>query len=209
MPVETIICSVRHGRTAYNAEKRYAGTIDVPLSEQGVEDCRQAARGLAGRHFDVAVTSTMRRALDSAKILAGADTLIVQTPLCNERSFGIMEGRTWDEILKLEPPILMIEVGHDLHTVDPKGGEPFEDVWVRAKAFRRFLFDQYQGKSILVVSHGVFLQMFNGLLRGQNCIRSLALFPANMELARFEFVDGQLVGENVEHLIDTGPEPKF
>lgn len=209
MPVKTIICSIRHGRTAYNAEKRYTGTIDVPLSEQGFEDCRQAALRLADRSFNVAVTSAMRRAIDSAKILAGANTPIMPTSLCNERNFGIMEGRTWDEVLKLDPPILMIEVGNDLHTVDPKGGEPFEDVWDRAKAFRRFLFDHYRGQSVLVVSHGVFLQMFHGLLRGQSCIPSLALFPANMELARFEFVDDQLVGENVEKLIVTGPELKF
>lgn len=209
MPAETVIHTVRHGRTLYNREKRYAGSIDVPLSEEGVEECRRAAQRLAGRTFDVAVASTMTRAIETARILVGDRTRIVETPLCNERGFGIMEGLTWDEVLKLDPPVLLIEVGKDLHTVDPKGGEPFEDVWERAKKLRRFLFERYRGRNILVVSHGVFLQLFHGLLRGQSCIPSLGSFPANLELARFRFADDRLVEETIEPLNGAGPEEKF
>ena len=93
--------------------------------------------------------------------------------------------------------------------MDPKGGEPFEEIWARANEFRRFLFERYRGKSILVVSHGVFLQMLHGLFRGFSCIPSLASFPANMELARFRFVDDELVDEEVEKLLDAEAEPKF
>lgn len=209
MPVETLICTLRHGRTAYNEEKRYAGSIDVPLSEQGVRDCREAALRLASRRFDVTVTSAMTRAIETARLLVDGTAPMVNTPLCNERRFGIMEGRTWDEVLKLDPPVLMIEVGNDLHTVDPKGGEPFEEVWERAREFRRFLFEGHRGKSVLVVSHGVFLQMLHGLFRGSSCIPSLARFPGNMELARFRFVDDRLADEEVEKLAGAGPEPKF
>jgi broad specificity phosphatase PhoE len=209
MPVETLIATIRHGKTVYNGERRYAGSIDVPLSEQGVEDCRRAARRLAGRPFDIAVTSMMTRSVETARILVGKDVPLVKTPLCNERDFGIIEGRTWDEVLKLEPPILMIDVGGDLHTVDPQGSEPFEDVFARAKDFRRFLFERYRGRRILVVSHGVFLQMFHGHLRGLSCIPSLARFPANLELTSFRFLDDRLVDDEAESLNGGGPEPRF
>jgi broad specificity phosphatase PhoE len=209
MAVETVIHTLRHGHTAYNAEKRYAGTIDVPLSDKGIEDCRQAALRLAGRRFDVVVTSVKTRALETARLLVGDAVPILSTPVCNERCFGIMEGHTWEEVLKFDPPILLIEVGGDLHTVDPQGGEPFEDVWERAKAFRRLLFEEHAGRSILVVSHGVFLQMFNGLLRGLSCIPSLARFPATMEMARFRFVDGRMIEETSERLTGPVQEAKF
>jgi broad specificity phosphatase PhoE len=209
MPAETLVHTIRHGKTAYNGDKRYAGSLDVPLSEAGVADCRQAAQKLSGRSFDVAVTSTLTRSVHTARILVGERTRLVETPLCNERNFGVLEGLTWDEVLKLDPPVLMIEVGGDLHTVDPKGAEPFEDVWERAKKFKRFLFERYRGRSILVVSHGVFLQLFHGLLRGQSCIPSLASFPANLELARFRFSDDRLVEETVESLNGQGPQAKF
>jgi probable phosphoglycerate mutase len=202
MPVKTTISSLRHAHTQYNAEKRYAGTIDIPLSEAGVQDARKAAVELAGANFDVVVTSMQKRAYETARILMGKKVPIVRNKLCNERKFGVMEGLTWDDIQSLKPPILMISVGNDLHTVNPKGGEPFEEVWDRAKKFRRFLFDKYSGSNILVVSHGVFLQMFHGVLRGLNCIESLASYPANLELARFRFAGRRLAEEHVVRLSD-------
>lgn len=202
MSVETVISTLRHAYTQYNAEKRYAGTLDIPLSEAGVRDARKAAAKLAGTKFDVVVTSMKKRAVETARIIAGETTPIIQNGLCNERNFGVMEGMTWDEVKGLKPPIIMINVGNDLHTVNPKGGEPFEDVWDRAKKFRRLLFREHRGSAILVVSHGVFLQMFHGVLRGSNCIESLARYPANLELYRFRFSGDRLVDENIARLSD-------
>lgn len=209
MPVKTIIHTIRHGHTSYNTEKRYAGLIDIPLSSKGIEDCRNAAVRLAEYHFDVAVTSALKRSIETAQLILRANTPIVQSSLCNERHFGIMEGHTWDEVLKFDPPVLMIEVGQDRHTVNARDSEPFEDVWERAKRFRRFLFDSFEAKSILVISHGVFLQMLHGLFRGVSCIESLAKYPGNLELARFCFVDGRLASEQVEKLIRPEVEVKF
>src|SRR4030042_1444714 len=157
------ISTIRHARTTFNDEKRYAGSIDVGLSEKGILEAQMASAKLSTIKFEVIVTSEMRRAYDTAKIIFSDSVPIVRNQLCNERNFGIMEGLTWDDIQNLDPPILMISVGHDLHTVNPKGGEPFEDVWERAKDFRRFIFEKYSGSSVLVVSHGVFLQMFHGV----------------------------------------------
>ena len=202
MPVQTTISTVRHAHTQYNSEKRYAGTIDIPLSKDGVKDAEKAASKLAKLDFGVVITSMQKRALETAEILVGDKVPIVRNSLCNERRFGVMEGLTWDDIQSLDPPILMIRVGHDLHTVNPKGGEPFEEVWERAKKFRRFVFDRYAGSDILVVSHGVFLQMFHGVLRGLNCIESLASYPANLELDRFRFIGRRLAEEDIVKLSD-------
>lgn len=209
MNTNTAIHTIRHGHTAYNADKRYAGSIDIALSEKGISDCRMASSRLTGYNFDVVVTSKMKRAIETARLLINPEIQIVQNGLCNERNFGIMEGFTWEDVLKFDPPILMINVGNDLHTVNPKGGEPFEDVWNRARKFRRLLFNNYQGKSILVISHGVFLQMFHGILRGLNCIESLAFFPSNLELASFYFSDDHLIEEKVVRLLSKEPEAKF
>jgi broad specificity phosphatase PhoE len=112
-----------------------------------------------------------------------------------------MEGLTWDDVQNLDPPILFIEVGNDLHSVNLQGGEPFENVWERAKRFRRFLFREHKGSSILVVSHGVFLQMFHGVLRGLSCIESLAVYPANLELVTCQFSGDQLIEEKMVKLV--------
>lgn len=195
MPVETTIATIRHAHTRYNAEKRYAGTIDIPLSEAGVQDARRAATKLADQTFDVVITSSQKRSIQTAHILVASSTKFVRNQLCNERNFGIMEGLTWDEVHELEPPVMFVEVGNDTHSVNPKGGEPLEKVWDRAQKFRHFIFKRYTGLRVLVVSHGVFLQMFHGVLRGISCIEALGTYPANLELVRFQFLDGCLTGE--------------
>lgn len=205
MSVHTSISTLRHAHTQYNAERRYAGSIDIPLSESGVRDAQQAAQKLAGMKFDMVITSGLKRAIQTAEILVGTSAPIIHNELCNERNFGIMEGLTWEDIQTLQPPILMINVGNDLHTVNPKGGEPFEDVWERARKFHQLLFQAYAGANILVVSHGVFLQMFHGLVRGLTCIESLGTYPSNLELAKFLFEEQQLVEEKVTRLLGSEP----
>jgi len=209
MPSETIIHTIRHGHTAYNAEKRYAGSIDIPLNDKGISDCRIASSRLSGYNFDIIITSKMKRAIETAQLLVNRDIQIIQNNLCNERNFGVMEGHTWEEVLKFDPPILMIDVGNDLHTVNPTGGEPFEDVFYRAKKFHRFLFRYFRGKSILIVSHGVFLQMFQGYLRGLSCIESLAVFPSNLELASFYFSNNRLIDEKIVKLLEEESKVRF
>jgi broad specificity phosphatase PhoE len=193
MSVETTIHTIRHAHTRYNAERRYAGTIDVPLSEAGVRDARNASAKLAGMTFDIVISSTLKRSIETAHILAGDAPTFVESKLCNERNFGVMEGLTWDDVQNLEPKVLFINVGNDSHSVNPQGGEPFEDLWERAKKFRRFIFRTYKGSNILVVSHGVFLQMFHGVLRSLSCIEALAVYPANLELVRFRFSGSRLM----------------
>jgi broad specificity phosphatase PhoE len=206
MPVNTTIHTIRHGHTEYNAEKRYAGTVDISLSEKGVKDCREASQKLVDYSFDVVVTSMMKRSIETAHLLIPGNSVIIKSALCNERRFGVLEGHTWDEVLKFDPPILMIDVGNDLHTVNPKNGEPFEDVWQRAKRFRNFLFKNYKGKSTLIISHGVFLQMFHGLLKGLSCIESLATYPSNLELASFYFINNRLTDAKTIKLNQAGIE---
>ncbi len=196
----TVIYTMRHARTQFNTERRYAGSIDIELDEQGTGDACRVSPYFKSLHLDVVITSSLKRSIQTASLLVGNNVPIVQSALCSERNFGIMEGRTWDEIQVLQPPVMLIQVGNDLHSVNPKGGEPLEDVWARAKRFRSFIFAHYRSKKVLVISHGVFLQMFHGLLRGLNCIESLAAYPANLELATFEFSGRRLLHESVDAL---------
>lgn len=200
MSKPTTIGTIRHASTDDNAKRRYSGTIDVSLNEAGMEEARQAAARIRQMPLKAAISSPLKRAVQTARILVGDQVPLVINNQCTERNFGVLEGLTWEEVRRLQPPVLLIQVGYELHTVNPKGGEPFEDVWQRAREFQNHIFDNYSGSEVLVVSHGVFLQLFNGLLRGLNCIESLAFFPGNLELNRFRFEDRRLVGDTVTRL---------
>jgi broad specificity phosphatase PhoE len=199
---KTRINTIRHASTTFGDEHRYAGSIDVPLSERGIDEARAARRKLNGITFDAIITSPLRRTAETARLFNGNGTPIVTNDLCVERNFGILQGLTWREAKKIRPKILFIEVGGDTHSVNPPGGEPFEEVRARAKKFRNYIFKNYRGRSVLVVSHGVFLQQFHGLLRGLSCIESLAEYISNLTFTSFEISGRRLLRERSIQLLE-------
>ena len=59
----------RHGRTAWNHERRMQGQTDVDLDETGVEQAAAAAPALAARDPKLIISSDLRRCTRTAKAL--------------------------------------------------------------------------------------------------------------------------------------------
>ncbi|OZG69067.1 histidine phosphatase family protein [Bifidobacterium eulemuris] len=106
------ITLVRHGRTAYNAERRLQGQIDIPLDEVGRWQAGQTAAALkelyVNRRPDVTnhlvVCSDLGRAVDTAR--AFADLIGVEThpdARVRERNFGEWEGMSGEELAERYP----------------------------------------------------------------------------------------------------------
>jgi len=87
-----LIRLLRHGETDWNAQKRYTGTADVPLSERG----RRALRRMA-LHPSVVYTSTLRRTRETAEILF-PDAVIIPVHDLREMDFGDFTGHNFDEL---------------------------------------------------------------------------------------------------------------
>lgn len=198
----TIINTVRHAETDYNKDKRYAGTIDVPLSETGIRDTLEASKKIRGIKIDVVITSTLKRATETARLLVGENIPLVPNQLCNERNYGKMQGLTEDEVKLIKPKIKYINVGGINHSLNPPQGETFESLRKRAQEFYQFIFREYQGLNILVVSHEVFLQQFHGLIRGKSWVESLAIDVPNLELTSFRLKGSRPLSENSIKLSD-------
>jgi broad specificity phosphatase PhoE len=92
MPAHTVTL-VRHGQTASSARRAYSGRSDIPLTDTGREQARQAARQLAGAGVDAVVTSPLVRARDTAQAIADATgaPLAVDERL-TEIDYGAFEG---------------------------------------------------------------------------------------------------------------------
>lgn len=87
-----LIYLLRHGETAYNAEKRYQGVRDIPLSDAGRAKLRRA--DFSPRTVYV---SPLCRARESASILFPTAAQTVVTRL-REMCFGAFEGRNYEEM---------------------------------------------------------------------------------------------------------------
>ncbi|WP_250448485.1 histidine phosphatase family protein, partial [Actinotalea sp. C106] len=95
----------RHGRTAYNAEARLQGQVDIPLDEVGRWQAREAARALQVRHRPRRIVSSdLGRAAATGAALGELAGLEVETdPRLRERGFGAWEGLTSEEIAERWP----------------------------------------------------------------------------------------------------------
>lgn len=94
---------VRHGQSKWNLENRFTGWTDVELSEQGIEEAKEAGKVLKeqGFKFDVAYTSVLKRANDTLKYildeLGEKDIPIKKSWRLNERHYGALQGLNKDE----------------------------------------------------------------------------------------------------------------
>jgi 2,3-bisphosphoglycerate-dependent phosphoglycerate mutase len=89
---------IRHGESQWNRENRFTGWRDVPLSEKGVAEARDAARRLeeGGFQFDAAFTSYLKRAIKTLWIvLEDMDAMwipVTRDWRLNERHYGALTG---------------------------------------------------------------------------------------------------------------------
>ena len=94
---------VRHGQSIWNLENRFTGWTDVELSEQGINEAKEAGKILKekGFKFDVAYTSVLKRANDTLKYileeLGEEDIPIKKSWRLNERHYGALQGLNKDE----------------------------------------------------------------------------------------------------------------
>jgi len=193
----TRITVIRHGQTAYNVERRYAGSIDVPLNEKGIEDAKNAAIRLMDLDFDIVITSKLKRAIQTAELLvAGRNLQIIQNELCNERNYGKMQGLNYIEVEDINPRIMYLKLNNDFHSLNPPSGETFPDLRKRAKSFSQFIFQNYLGSDILVVSSSAFMQQLQGLFHGIDWEGSLRNEFTNLACIVYTF-DGRRLTEEM------------
>jgi broad specificity phosphatase PhoE len=94
----TIILLARHGQSDWNATRRWQGHADRPLTEKGRAQASALAARLAHIDLDAVYSSDLRRAADTARVVAEAQGLgLVQLPELREVDVGSWSGLTRDE----------------------------------------------------------------------------------------------------------------
>ena len=102
MPATIVL--VRHGETDWNRENRFQGHADTPLNEDGRSQARELADMLRGESVTALYTSPLRRASETATIVA--ETLGVEArtlEALREIDVGSWEGLTIDEVRERYP----------------------------------------------------------------------------------------------------------
>ncbi|MDR2179799.1 MAG: 2,3-diphosphoglycerate-dependent phosphoglycerate mutase [Synergistaceae bacterium] len=118
---------IRHGESEWNKENRFTGWTDVPLSEKGIAEAREAGKLLRGEGilFDLAFTSVLKRAIKTLWLtLEEMDLMwipVTRSWRLNERHYGALQGlnkaetaakygdeqvKIWRRSYDVRPPLL-------------------------------------------------------------------------------------------------------
>ena len=142
------VCLLRHGETAWNAQGRYLGRTDLPLTPAG-----RAALGPAGFAPARVYVSPLRRTAETAEILfPGVEQAAV--PDFREMDFGVFEGRSWQDMEDFAPYREWVDGGC---RGPVPGGESMERFCQRTCAAFEALMDRAAeaGEPLLaIVAHG-------------------------------------------------------
>jgi broad specificity phosphatase PhoE len=187
-----LVC-VRHGQTAWNAERRFQGHTDIPLDDEGRAQAQSLAVHLRDESFDIAVTSDLDRAATTAGLIcAGRAIAVERDPELREMRFGAWEGLTWNEIVARWPELA---TAHETspRTYTPEGGETYEELGARVmRALARITDRLAPDGRALVVSHaGVMHALVRGLLGAEaEASMRIRFLPASIMRAGGSPADG-------------------
>ena len=139
--MSTILYLVRHGETVDNASQTMQGQTQGKLNERGILQAQELSEEWKDREIDVIGASDLKRAVDTAAIIAAPHGLeVVKTPLLRERDWGDFTGRYIPD-LKNEP--------------FPDNVESLENLLSRAGEFITYVRETFPGKKVLAVGHGI------------------------------------------------------
>jgi len=151
---------VRHGETAWNAERRLQGQLDIPLNDLGRRQSAQCGstlrRLVAARHKTpedfTFVSSPLSRARETMEILRGELGLPPQgyatDPRLAELSFGRWEGLTYKEVRALDRSVLAVRERDKWNFTAPEG-ESYAQLLVRVRDWHARL-----AGDAIVAAHG-------------------------------------------------------
>jgi len=159
---ETQFYFVRHGETEYNRQRIVQGRgIDSVLNPTGEEQAAALADRLASVSFDAIYASSLRRAQQTADILARphADTSMEYLSDLDEMAWGVYEGAhpSPDRDAALNAIKKRWRQGAFHEPIE--GGESVLDVQNRALRAVNHILEQEKGRTVLVVTHGRFLRI--------------------------------------------------
>ncbi len=155
----TRLCLVRHGETAWNAEGRVQGQLDIPLNATGLAQARAVASVLKNESFAAIYSSDLVRTQQTARPVA--DLLrkkIILDENLRERHYGAFQGMTYTEASERIPEgyarFKAKDPAYDFGT-----GESLSRFNERALACIRDLAREHAGENLLVITHGGVLEM--------------------------------------------------
>ena len=143
------------------------GHKDSPLNETGRQQAEQAAKTISDVDFDVAISSSSQRAVQTAQILLGSRRVeVIPDDGLREINLGSWEGKPKSRI-QVEYHDQYHDFWNAPEAYRSPGGESFPDLWDRVTTSILQMFEHHAGKSILVTSHAASIKAIMSYFAGR------------------------------------------
>jgi broad specificity phosphatase PhoE len=190
-PSEATILLARHGETDWNREKRWQGVSDLSLNERGREQARALAEKLQAAPLCSVYASDLRRAYETALVVAEAKGLTVTPmPELREVDVGSWTGLSYDEVKeRFRDAYTQVRTrtgrGWD-------GGETYAEMGRRVLQAMRRIAREHAGEAVLVVTHSGPIRTVRAHALGLDYAadRKAAPWVDRIELAAVRVADG-------------------
>ena len=152
-----VLYVVRHGQTIWNLESRVQGITDIPLTLEGIKNAEELKELVETLNIDVVISSPLKRARETAKILVDSKLPINTDDRIKERDWGMNEGALIDEVDRWDcwDVILNTKV---------QNIECIQDFMYRVSSFIEEIKEKYKNKNVLVVTHSAVIRVIHYML---------------------------------------------
>lgn len=196
MSLTTHVVIIRHGQSQGNAEGRFGGHTDTPLSPRGRRQAQATAKALASEKFAAIYSSDLPRAIETADPLAKLVGVPLEaTESLRERSVGVMEGLTFEEAAEQHPEQYQALLRRDFEHV-LVGGESYRQTLDRASRQLDEAIEQHKGGRIALFAHTgticILILHLMGALDAPD-LKPVWIATANCGIARFDMRDDGFV----------------
>ena len=182
----------RHGETAWNVEKVFRGRADVDLDRVGLKQAELLGKYLSNWELEAIYSSPLRRALDTANMVAGYQKVAVRVAEgLTDFDYGEWQSVPEQEVKKLYPALLN-EWHSNPHKVRTPGGESLEDVRRRVVELINDILPRHRG-NVLLVSHRVVIKVLICYLLGLDNSHFWNIRQDVCGITTFDHVDGRFV----------------
>lgn len=188
----TTVYLARHGQSDWNAEARWQGHTDRPLTDLGRQQAAELAERLDDVPLDAVYSSDLRRASETAQAVAGPRGLPLHTlPELREVDVGSWSGLTRAEAEERYPEAFGRWAGGSHGWED---GESYEDMAERVVAAILRIASRHPGGAVLAVAHGGPIRAVHATALAIDLASHRHLRPVepNARLSRVAVEDGRI-----------------
>lgn len=152
-----VLYVVRHGKTNWNKLHKVQGITDIELSDEGRKEAEELIPLVKTLNIDVVISSPLKRARETAKIITNNKLPINTDDRIIERNWGLNEGMYVDLVDQIDCWDVILNT-------NVQNIERVQDLMLRVSEFLEDIKVKYKDKNVLIVTHSAVSRVIHYLL---------------------------------------------